>query len=634
MLPFKTPRTSASSTAASHGLYYLLWLCAAATTFTPLIVHVGAWDDSYMQPKWLWILGWGTVGFAAMLGRAMVGRAAILPLKLLSPIVLAFAALQFLSISWAESESLAVERALQITALTLAFLTLVQVLRSRRGILAYGWMWLAVADVTALWTLGQDFIRAFAPERVNIISNLPDWRGYLAAGLGNTSHIGDLTALGLLVSLVLLGEARNKLALWIAFGSAVVLAAALTVSFSVGSNLGLFAGGLLMLGISFRREGLRFFRRRRRWLALAGAWGFMLAFFLLDHPLNPHRPGLLKEAFGSNRWIEGGPTRLVIWANGLEIVRQNPVLGVGAGNFTYVFPAMQSALIADRPDMLVYQGQWTNAAHNELLQAWAELGILGLFLLALMPIIALYYLLQDIRWCPRWEYLPRLTLAGLITAWSAHSMMNFSLQQPTGALCLFALLAVTLAEFNVRRGAPMMPAIVLERGRFRIRVDWREMRRPLTMGITFRISPWSGLVGMALLLLAAFALWPVLRLPLKAQEEYRRAREAALKQKDPDDQEKYIRRALEAYPWATGVRSYYSEWLIQQNRPKEALKELDRVHDRLDSPELYEREARALMMLGETKDAEKAIQTYTERLWRVRGPLPAQRLLPDNDAGF
>lgn len=618
MPPFKTPRTSPSSHAASHGLYYLLWLSAAATVLTPLLIHPGAWDDSYFQPKWVWLLGWGTVGLAAMLGRALLGRAAILPLKFLSPVVLAFASLQFISLFWARSGSLALERALQVAALTLAFLTVVQVLRSHRGILAYGWMWIVVADITAVWTLGQDFTRAFAPERTHVVSNLSDWRGYLAAGLGNTSHIGDLTALALLASLVYLGEARRRAAMWIALGSAVILAAALTVSYSVGSNLGLFAGGALMLGISLRREGLRFFRRRKRWIGLAIAWATMLAFFLLDHPLNPHRPGLLSEGFGSDRWREGGPTRLVIWANGLEIVRQHSILGVGAGNFTYVFPSMQSPLIADHPDMLVYQGRWTNAAHNELLQSWAELGILGLILFILMPVTALFYLLQEIRWCPRSEYLPRLALAGLVTAWTVQSMMNFSLQQPTGALCFYAMLAVTLAEFHVRRGAPMMPAFVLERGRLRIRVDWREMRRPLSMGITFRISPWSGLIGMWFLLAAAYAVWPFLKRPLESQNEYRKAREDAIENKDPDDQERHLRRALKAYPWATGCRSYYVEWLIRHKRAKDALDQLEKVRERLDSPELYEREARALMMLGKRDEAEEQFRIYTERLWIAR----------------
>ena len=99
-------------------------------------------------------------------------------------------------------------------------------------------------------------------------------------------------------------------------------------------------------------------------------------FFLVSHPLNPHREGLWTEAFGSARWAQGGPTRLVIWSGALEVAKARPWLGAGAGNFVYEYPEVWSPMMEGRPELAGYRGQYTNAAHNILLQTWSELGAL------------------------------------------------------------------------------------------------------------------------------------------------------------------------------------------------------------------------------------------------------------------
>ncbi len=119
---------------------------------------------------------------------------------------------------------------------------------------------------------------------------MPDWRGYLSAGLGNTSHIGDLLALTLLPALALFGETRRRPLAWLLGGVAVLLPAGLIVSYSVGSNLGLILGALVMAATVIRCLGLRWFTRRwRRWLTLRGRWAALIVFFNVNIPLNPHR---------------------------------------------------------------------------------------------------------------------------------------------------------------------------------------------------------------------------------------------------------------------------------------------------------------------------------------------------------
>lgn len=610
-------RRSPVAAALGEGLAYVAMAAIVGLIASPLAVNFSAWDDAFFSPKWAWIASMSLVGFAAIAGRALLGWNLRIPLNPVWIAAVAFLGVHALGIAWARSRSLALERTLHISALTLALWVILQAVRRRRAILTLAWVWLAVAFAIAVWTLYQDVLRAWWPERLRIVSNLPDWRGFLTASLGNTNHIGDLLALALLVTLVLLGESRRRLALVVTLVGAVVMAAALTVVYSVGSNLGLVLGAGVMLVLVFRRERLRFFRRWRRWALLGGLWAAMLAFFLLDHPLNPHAPGLLRQGFGSDRWAEGWPTRLAIWAGGLEMVRLHPVLGVGTGNFTYVYPEMKSALIVGDPALMKYQGAWTNAAHNIFLQLWSELGIVGLFVFIVAIVLVYHSLLSKISRAPRPEFLVRMTLAGVFTAFLAQGMMNFVLEHPAGAFTFYLLLAAVIAEREGRdRNAPM-PPLVLPAGPLLLQIDWQTMRKPTALGVSFSIAPWIATLLAFVLLAGSIAVLPSIRRPLLAQNEYakaRSARQAGFAAKE----EEHLVRALEIDPWATGARSRYSEFLVEQNRAEEALEQLALVRRRLNSSELYDRESRALAQLGRIQEAKDAWLKFQDR-FRPRG---------------
>jgi hypothetical protein len=335
----------------------------------------------------------------------------------------------------------------------------------------------------------------------------------------------------------------------------------------------------------------------------------MLTFFLTDQPANPHRPGLWEQAFGSERWHEGAPTRFVIWAGSLEMIRLNPIGGVGAGNFTYVYPDMRSALIEDDPTMAVYVGNWTNAAHNAVLQVWSEFGAVGLIAFIVLIALAFHSLLKDIRWGSRREFIPRLALTGLLAALITQSMMNFVFQHPTGIATFYLLLMCIVVEKHARRYDEAMPSLVLDKRWALLHVEWRTMRRVKGVGIAFR--PSGGIAASLTVLFAALALTSscLLFRPVMAETEYGLAASSRARQ-DPRGEEEHILKALRWNPWATGCRSRYVEFLLEQNRPTDALIQLARVRKRLNSRELYQREARALQALGREQEAAEAYQAY------------------------
>jgi hypothetical protein len=288
---------------------------------------------------------------------------------------------------------------------------------------------------------------------------------------------------------------------------------------------------------------------------------------------------------------------------------------------------MQSPLLDNRPDLLRYQGYWTNAAHNIALQAWSELGITGLFLLLAMFALAFQHLLRGARWCPAPEFPMRLALAGMLAACAAQGQMNFTIEHPAGALTFFLLLAAIIIEHDTRRPSFNLPPLVLDKGWVRIRLDFRSMKEPTGVGLIFKTSPRAAGVAVALAVGGAAAAATLAQRHILAQNQYALARaiEPRLAAAPPEqraalarDLEAHLQRALRLDPWATGCRSFYSAWLIDQRRAQEGLDQLRRVRERLNSPELWEREARALTMLGRADEARRAHQLFLERVWSER----------------
>lgn len=592
-------------------LRWLALLCFAALAATPFIVDFAARDDSFMAPKWAWISIFTALGIAAVLARAFAGRPAMVPLNHLFLLAVIFCAWHWVGVFWAPSRSLAADTAARITWFTLALWLGLQFVKGRRWLIRLGWALVAVGLITAVWTLTEDVVRAFFPKLVWVVPNLPDWRGYLAAGLGNTSHIGDLLALAMIPALIFYGEARRRRTLWACGVSLIVLPAALICSFSAGSSLGLVVGAVVMLVLVLFHAGPRWFARRwMRWTALVICWALVVAFFTTNQPYNPHRPSILKQGFGSERWQDGGPTRIAIWAGTLEMIRQHPIVGFGPGNLPYVFPGMHSALILGDPKLEKYQGQYTNAAHNILLQAWAELGIVGVALLVALLAAMFYVLLHDLDRARRPGLPIRIALAGLLTAWLVQGQVNFVLQTPVGILCFYAMLLAVIAE-RADRGDPRLPPLRFETDWVAIRVDWRSMRQPTALGVAALLPNGVSIAIGAILLIGALAYVPHALAPVRAQREYRLGQVA--ENKGMPAAEKHFLKGLAIDPNAHDLRSHYSSWLLQHGRPADCLEQMKILRRRLNSTDLYEREYFAYKALGRDADAARALDQFTRR---------------------
>ena len=110
--------------------------------------------------------------------------------------------------------------------------------------------------------------------------------------------------------------------------------------------------------------------------------------FLKAFPYSLKRVELLKSAILDKKYTdkennEGNSSRILVWKTSLELIKENPVIGVGTG---------------DAKDKLIEKYQENNISnalnlklnsHNQYLQTWIATGILGFLILILCFLLSL-----------------------------------------------------------------------------------------------------------------------------------------------------------------------------------------------------------------------------------------------------
>jgi len=163
--------------------------------------------------------------------------------------------------------------------------------------------------------------------------------------------------------------------------------------------------------------------------------------------------------------------RLKIWDGALKIIREAPLLGVGAGNFDLAFQRYKF------PRENVFPARYylsANFAHNEFLQLGAEMGIIGLGLVLVMLIIFFRKGIQgfssgygkdslvsenslgrrgSIVSKTSWGLytLPPFLRAGILSGLAGimvHSMVDFPLRPPATAITVVFLIALIMGTEN------------------------------------------------------------------------------------------------------------------------------------------------------------------------------------------
>ena len=371
-------------------------LCLLAVTSLPLFSYPPSWlPSAWSQFRYTIVLPLAAVLFVVFLLAAAVKLPAAqrvpMPGRFLWPCAL-------LMVSWLLSVSLSQHRHFSVLVLpsTLGNMALFWAASSfsEDRLRRLCWVWLSVASIVAVNGLAR---WGTEPEFVSTIGNRNFLGAYLAASIPIAAALRDRRAaiLGVLLTAALCFT-RSRGA-WLALGIVVVLWATLVWP-QIGSV-------------------------RKRMVVLAVITGFAVLL------------GLLGRGYVQNQWRTD--VRPVIWRGTLQMVAAHPIVGHGLSTYWVQYPRFRLSEYFARPKA----GNFTNHAHNELLEVAAEQGVVGLVALLWLWTAALKTGVCAANTAASHRHL-RWGLVGATLVFMLHGMVDVDLRSLPNQTLLWLLLGL------------------------------------------------------------------------------------------------------------------------------------------------------------------------------------------------
>jgi O-antigen ligase len=272
-----------------------------------------------------------------------------------------------LSPLWAEDPSLAVHEFSRLALNAILFLIIFTAVRTPKQVIVFVGAFVAGACVDALYGL------LFAGPSPGAVERL-------SSTLADPNELAAILVAALVLSLGLAAALKRlPLARPAALGAAALCAGGI---FLTGSR-----GGLIALAVALAA----FIVVGAQWRGRLVVVALIVAVAGIGYYTQVASPDL--RAHVSE--VGSGAGRLDLWQIGWRMVEQNPVQGVGAGNFpvSSVHYLLQPGAI-NHGDLIIGTPR---VAHNTFLQLWAEIGIVGLLLFLLVVGFCLQSTLRAVR---------------------------------------------------------------------------------------------------------------------------------------------------------------------------------------------------------------------------------------------
>jgi len=203
---------------------------------------------------------------------------------------------------------------------------------------------------------------------------------------------------------------------------------------------------ILAIYIIIKFKLLKIFQENKRWsILLLITFLVITIIYSTDNPLNKSAITVPQRAIST--FDEQDPsinTRLLIWRTTLEMIKDKPVLGSGIGTFKMNYLNYQAEFLKNNPYYMQYSGK-AGETHNEYLQMWSEIGIIGLGIF--IGIILMFYSLIIDYLKKNDSDKDKIIVFGLVlgvTCFLIHCLFTFPLHVPALGVTFFALLGLTV----------------------------------------------------------------------------------------------------------------------------------------------------------------------------------------------
>ena len=219
---------------------------------------------------------------------------------------------------------------------------------------------------------------------------------------GNVNYFAEYLIVPLPIAVSLFFATQNKLKKILLLIGIIAMSASLTATFTRGSYLGFGVSLIFMSFLFLISRGKNFIKRNKKiFIAILTVVIIITFLFIIPTPLNKSGTAIekIKSRISISQLIQDVSIkrRIATWKFTVLMIKDYPLLGFGIGTYKYNTLKYQAEFFKQGENRSLYPHGFADKAHNEYLQLWAEIGIVGLGIFIWLIISYFNYGLKILR---------------------------------------------------------------------------------------------------------------------------------------------------------------------------------------------------------------------------------------------
>jgi len=267
---------------------------------------------------------------------------------------------------------------------------------------------------------------------------------------GNVNYFAEYLIVPLPIAVSLFFATQNKLKKILLLIGIIVMGASLTATFTRGSYLGFGVSLIFMSFLFLISRSKSFVKNNKRIFIIVLVAIFIITFlFVVPTPLNKSGTVIskIKSRISVTQLTQSSSIkrRIATWKFTVLMIKDYPLLGSGIGTYKYNTLRYQAKFFEQGENRSLYPHGFADKAHNEYLQLWAEMGIIGLGIFIWLIISYFNYGLKILRKIKD-EYKQGIIigLMGAVVAVLVDGIFGFPLHLPATVVLFWLSIGLTV----------------------------------------------------------------------------------------------------------------------------------------------------------------------------------------------
>ncbi len=286
--------------------------------------------------------------------------------------------------------------------------------------------------------------------------DFPFWRGNVARrqvfGLfGNVNYFAEYLIVPLPLAISLFFATKKRTNKILPLAGILAMTGSLILTFTRGSYLAVGISLIFMFFLYIVNRGKNFLKENKKiFIIILIAILVATYLFVFPNPLN--KPGTviskIKGRISITQFTKSSSLkrRIAIWKFTSMMIKDHPLLGSGIGTYKYNTLRYQAKFFEQGDNRSIYPYGHADKVHNEYLQLWAEIGIIGLGIFIWLIISYFNYGIKLIkRVKDRYNQGIIIGLMGSVIAVLIDSLFGFPLHLSATVVLFWLALVLTMA---------------------------------------------------------------------------------------------------------------------------------------------------------------------------------------------